>query len=67
MAESTRSLRSSAAKAKRAAQIHPDEPSSPFSRPSVRYSDLAFPIDDATEQQIEQERSKVRETLDPKK
>jgi hypothetical protein len=61
------SLRSSAAKAKRAARLNAGESSSPFSKPSVQYSNLTFAIDDETERQIEEERSKVRDTLESKK
>lgn len=59
------SPRSSAAKAKRAARLN-QERSSSSSRPSVKYSNLTFTIDSETERQIEEERSKVRDTLSKK-
>jgi len=60
----SRSLRFSAAKAKKRAAVVPG--ASSFSTPSVKYSDLTFKIDSETERFIEEERSKVRDTLDAK-
>lgn len=63
------SPRSSAAKAKRAARLNEDsliEPQTNSPKPSVTISDLSFQVDTETERLVEQERSKVRDTLDGK-
>jgi hypothetical protein len=63
------SPRSSAAKAKRAARLNEDsliESQTDSPKPSVKISNLSFQVDTETERLVEQERSKVRDTLDGK-
>jgi hypothetical protein len=63
------SPRSSAAKAKRAARLNEDslnESQTDSPKPSVTISNLSFQVDTETERLVEQERSKVRDTLDGK-
>jgi hypothetical protein len=63
------SPRSSAAKAKRAARLNEDsliESQTDSPKPSVTISNLSFQVDPETERLVEQERSKVRDTLDGK-
>lgn len=63
------SPRSSAAKAKRAARLNEDsliDSQTDSPKPSVTISNLSFQVDPETERLVEQERSKVRDTLDGK-
>jgi hypothetical protein len=61
------SPRANAAKAKRAARLNLELPEAltNIAKP-VQISDLSFAVDDETKRVVEEERSKVRDTLDRK-